>query len=117
MAKKYNPEKSDSNLKKFTEINLSYRNLLKKISSPEKINNNGNEIVDPIESLIEIEQRQKKELRKTLLNPVIFIIFFLLAISLLILMWNIHPILGLLGLIIFVWMINNKWKTGYYFGE
>ena len=75
------------------------------------------ELMASVEHLISAEEERKKERISFLMSPVIFVVFLAVAILLSIGMWGVHPVLGLFGVIISVWMINNKWKTGYYFGE
>lgn len=44
-----------------------------------------------------------------------FLLFILIGIPVLILMWNIHPVLGLLGIVLFVWLVKKRLENGYFF--
>lgn len=60
---------------------------------------------------IELKAARKAYFLKFIFTSV-FVIF---SIGFLMILWNVHPILGLLGLVLFVWLIKNKWDTDTYF--
>lgn len=69
------------------------------------------------DELIKSIEKSLKPKGKFLINSIKFILFFILSIYFLIFLWNVHIVLGIIGIVIFFWFINNKYKTGYYFGK
>lgn len=60
--------------------------------------------------------KESKAAQREAWHQVIYFIIVVALIPVLIWLWNIHPVLGLLGIVAFVWLVRNKIKTGYYFG-
>lgn len=116
LVKKYNPENPDGDLKKFTEINNAYKNLIKEIHTSQKKINKNNNLSNSTTNLLNKRKTNNNGNCCCIIIVFLFVtILLLIAILFLIFMWNIHPILGLFGLAVFLWMLNNKWKSGYFF--
>ncbi|MBI2475756.1 MAG: hypothetical protein HYV67_00755 [Candidatus Taylorbacteria bacterium] len=61
------------------------------------------------------QERRQQNKRKIILESFFFFAMVFL-IPVLILLWNVHPVLGILGIVFYVWLVRNKIQTGYYFG-
>ena len=57
-----------------------------------------------------------KENRRLANWRILHFFVMLLLIPVLISLWNMHPVLGILGIIGYIWLIRNKINTGFYFG-
>ena len=69
-----------------------------------------------IESGKNTQQFAKESYEKQREEMFHFYIFIIVAIPLIVIMWNLHPVLGILGIIGYIWLIRNKLQTGYYLG-
>jgi uncharacterized membrane protein (DUF106 family) len=59
---------------------------------------------------------QIKYQRQELFWDIFFFFIMILLIPILVLAWNIHPVLGILGIIGYVWLVSNKIRFGSYLG-
>jgi len=93
----------------------------------EKIEKSMHEVyvaTDPVISALDQDQKEieesarqgVKEEKERFKWQIFFFIIMVLLVPLLIVLWNLHPVLGILGIVGYVWLVKNKIQTGYYLG-
>ncbi|OGY35672.1 MAG: hypothetical protein A3E36_00040 [Candidatus Andersenbacteria bacterium RIFCSPHIGHO2_12_FULL_45_11b] len=59
---------------------------------------------------------QRTGVWRQILKQIMFFVLTLVLVPLSMGLWAIHPLLGILGIVFFMWLVKNKWTTEYYFG-
>lgn len=58
--------------------------------------------------------KERKEIQRKAWYQILYFLIVVALIPVLVWLWNIHPVLGILGIIGYIWIIRNKIQNGYY---